>query len=67
MISKDAYCYIVHIRMQIYMDIKYMIDLFSHIISLLIFLGELKVYLQVYKPSVIVEQIVCADVQSQIT
>lgn len=67
MISKDAYCYIVHIRMQIYMDIKYVMDLFLHITFLLIFLHVLKAYVQVYKPSVILEQFVHADAQNQIS
>lgn len=66
-ISKDAYCYIMHIRMQIYMGIKYRIDLFFHITSLLFFLHELKAYVQVYKPCVILEQIVHADAQNQIS
>lgn len=53
--------------MQIYMDIKNMIDLFLHITSLLIFLHELKASVQVYKPSVILEPIVHADTQNQIS
>lgn len=52
--------------MQIYMDIKYMIDLFLYIASLLTFLHVLKVYLKVYKPSVILEQFAWADTQNQI-
>lgn len=47
--------------MQICMGVKYMIDLFLHIMSLWIFLHELKSYVQVYKPSVILEPIVHAD------
>lgn len=57
----------MHIRIQIYMGIKYMIDLFLHITSLLIFLHELKASVQVYKPSVILEPIVHADTQNQIS
>lgn len=53
--------------MPIYMSIKYMIDLFLHITSLLIFLHELKAYVRVYKPSVILEPIVHADTQNQIS
>lgn len=67
MFGKDAYCYIVHIRMQIYMDIKYMIDLFLYITSLLIFLHIRKAYVQVYKPSVVLEQFACADTENQIS
>lgn len=52
--------------MPIYMGIKYMIDLFLHITSLLIFLHEFKAYVRVYKPSVILELIVHADTQNQI-
>lgn len=53
--------------MQIFMGIKYMIDLFLHIASLLIFLHELKASVQVYKLSVILEPIVYADTQNQIS
>lgn len=57
----------MHIRMQIYMGIKYMIVLFLHIISLLIFLHELKALVQVSKPAVILEPFVHADTQNQIS
>lgn len=53
--------------MQIYMDNKYRINLFFHITSLLVFLHELKAYVQVYKPCVMLEQIVRADTQNQIS
>lgn len=49
------------------MGIKYMIDLFLHITSLLIFLHELKALVQVSKPAVILEPIVHADTQNQIS
>lgn len=53
--------------MQICMDIKYIIDLFVRVTSLLILLCDLKAYFQVYKPSVVLEQTVCADAQNQIS
>ena len=43
-----------------------MIDVFLHSTFLLIFLHKLKAYVQVYKPSVILEQIVREDTQNQI-
>lgn len=49
------------------MGIKYVIDLFLHITSLLIFLHELKALVQVSKPTVILEPIVHADTQNQIS
>lgn len=49
------------------MDIKYTTDVFFRITSLLIFLHELKAYVQIYKPSVILEQIVRADAQNQVS
>lgn len=57
----------MHIRMQICMGIKYMIDLFLHIRSLLIFLHELEALVQVSKLTVILEPIVHANTQNQIS
>lgn len=52
--------------MHIYTDIKYMINPFGHIWSSPSFLQELKAYVQVYKPSVILEQAVHTNAQNQI-